>query len=233
MDGAQREHERRHHGRRLARLNTVLARRPQILILALGANDGLRGVPVERIHAQLAAIIERSQAASAQVLLAGMETPPLRGFDYSLAFRGIYPELARRFDVPLVPFLLAGVVANPDLNQPDLVHPNRDGARRIAENVWPYLVPLLSQATSTAEEKSRQSRVRLTGKPSSTCGTRDASPGSRRRPAARDCLRGCGGTPGGQGVVFHEDDTDGHRGIWVWPRRLPAGITLGSNQEGL
>ena len=88
----------------LARLNTVLARRPQILILALGANDGLRGVPVERIHAQLTAIIERSQAASAQVLLAGMETPPLRGFDYSLAFRGIYPELARRFDVPLVPF---------------------------------------------------------------------------------------------------------------------------------
>ncbi len=143
----------------LARLNTVLARRPQILILALGANDGLRGVPVERIHAQLAAIIERSQAASAQVLLAGMETPPLRGFDYSLAFRGIYPELARRFDVPLVPFLLAGVVANPDLNQPDLVHPNRDGARRIAENVWPYLVPLLSRATSTAVRRSPVSRV--------------------------------------------------------------------------
>ena len=138
----------------LAQLNTVLARRPQILILALGANDGLRGVPVERIHAQLAAIIERSQAASAQVLLAGMETPPLRGFDYSLAFRGIYPELARQFDVPLVPFLLTGVVANPDLNQSDLVHPNRDGARRIAENVWPYLVPLLSRATSTTVWRS-------------------------------------------------------------------------------
>jgi len=128
----------------LARLNTVLAQRPRILILALGANDGLRGVPTGTVEAQLTAIIERSQAASVQVLLAGMEAPPLHGFDYSIAFHRIYPELAYRYDVPLVPFLLTGVVGNPDLNQPDLVHPNRDGARRIAETVWPYLVPLLN-----------------------------------------------------------------------------------------
>ena len=128
----------------LARLNTVLAQRPRVLILALGANDGLRGVPTETIETQLASIIERSQAASVQVLLTGMETPPLHGLDYSIDFHRIYPALSRRFDVSLVPFLLAGVVGDRDLNQSDLVHPNRDGARRIAENVWPYLVPLLS-----------------------------------------------------------------------------------------
>jgi acyl-CoA thioesterase-1 len=133
----------------LARLNTVLGQRPRVLILALGANDGLRGVPTETIETQLASIIERSQAASVQVLLTGMETPPLHGLDYSIDFHRIYPELARRFDVSLVPFLLAGVVGDRDLNQSDLVHPNRDGARRIAENVWPYLVPLLSRATAS------------------------------------------------------------------------------------
>jgi acyl-CoA thioesterase-1 len=133
----------------LARLSTVLARRPRVLILALGANDGLRGVPTDTVHAQLAAIIERSQAASVEVLLTGMEVPPMHGFDYTLAFHRIYPGLARQFDVSLVPFLLAGVLGDPDLNQPDFIHPNREGAQRIAETIWPYLVPLLSRPTAT------------------------------------------------------------------------------------
>ena len=127
----------------LARLDAVLAGRPEILVLALGANDGLRGVPAATVEHQLEQIITRARTAGARVLLCGMETPPWRGWDYTLAFHAIYPNLAGRHDLPLVPFLLTGVFGNPDLNQSDLVHPNAAGARRIAETVWPYLEPLV------------------------------------------------------------------------------------------
>lgn len=127
----------------VARLESVLADSPRVLILALGANDGLHGVPIRTITANLSAIITRARQRHVAVLLCGMETPPLHGLQYSVDFHRVFPQLASDHGIPVVPFLLAGVVANRDFNQGDLVHPNADGARRIAENVWPYLEPLL------------------------------------------------------------------------------------------
>ncbi len=127
----------------LARLDNLLASNPQLVILALGANDGLRGVEPSQIRRNLDEIIRRAKSAGVDVLLCGMETPPLRGWNYTLAFHNIFPELARDHDLPFVPFLLTGVFGNRDLNQDDLIHPNAAGALRIAETVWPYLEPLV------------------------------------------------------------------------------------------
>jgi acyl-CoA thioesterase-1 len=135
----------------LRRLPALLDSEVGALIVALGANDGLRGVPVATVEAQLASIIELARAQAIPVLLCGLETPPAYGFQYSIDFHHIYPRLASRYDIPLVPFLLAGVALNPELNEPDGVHPNAAGARRIAETIWPYLQPML--------QNSRQSSV--------------------------------------------------------------------------
>lgn len=130
----------------LARLDDVLKARPEILVVALGANDGLRGVPVASVTRQLDAIVTRAQASGARVLLCGMETPPWRGWSYTAAFHEIFPDLARQHGLPLVPFLLAGVFGNLELNGPDMVHPNAAGAQRIADTVWPFLAPLVRPA---------------------------------------------------------------------------------------
>ncbi|HVH55239.1 MAG TPA: arylesterase [Vicinamibacterales bacterium] len=127
----------------LARLDRVLVPRTAVLIVALGANDGLRGVPVADVTANLTAILERARDRNLHVLLCGMETPPTRGLQYSIDFHNVYPALADRFDVPLMPFLLTGVVGRPELNLADGFHPNAAGMRIIAENLWPYLEPLL------------------------------------------------------------------------------------------
>ena len=134
----------------LARLDDVLRDKPTVLILALGANDGLRGVPVSTVRRQLDEIIRRATSSGVRVLLCGMETPPFRGWEYSLAFHAIYPELAAAYDLPLVPFLLAGVFGNFDLNQPDMIHPNAAGAQRIADTVWPFLEQMVRAASQTA-----------------------------------------------------------------------------------
>jgi len=128
-------------GRR--RAESLLGKDVRLLILALGANDGLRGVPLATVEANLSAIIETSQQRGIAVLLCGMETPPMRGWEYTLGFHGLFPRLAQRYDLRLVPFLLTGVALVPDMNQRDGVHPNAEGARRIAENVWPYLEEML------------------------------------------------------------------------------------------
>jgi acyl-CoA thioesterase-1 len=120
-----------------------------VLILALGANDGLSGVPVDTIDRNLSRIIELAGSRHIRVLLCGMETPPTHGWEYSVAFHRVFPRLAQRHALPLVPFLLAGVVLVPDMNGPDLVHPNAAGARRIAQVVWPHLEPLLVTGRST------------------------------------------------------------------------------------
>jgi acyl-CoA thioesterase-1 len=114
-----------------------------VLVLELGANDGLQGLDVAATERNLNAMVEAAQARSVRVVLCGMETPPLRSLGYSLAFHDVFPRVARRYNIPLVPFLLTGVALIPELNGPDGVHPNAAGARRIAENVWPYLEPLL------------------------------------------------------------------------------------------
>ena len=127
----------------LRRLDAVLARGPQVLIVALGANDGLRGIPVDVVRGNLDTIIQRARGQGIRVLLCGMETPPTHGWSYTLDFHVIFPELAQRHGVALMPFLLTGVVGRRELNLEDGYHPNAAGARRIAENMWPYLEPLL------------------------------------------------------------------------------------------
>ena len=124
------------------RVQAALAEKPQILIVALGANDGLRGVPVATVRRNLEQIIEAAQARGVSVLLCGMDALPLYGWQYTMDFHNIYPELAKKYDVPLVPFLLTGVVANQAMLLPDMIHPNVAGAKAIASNIWPYLQPL-------------------------------------------------------------------------------------------
>jgi len=114
-----------------------------VLILELGANDGIDGVDVSAIERNLAAMIEAAQARGIAVVLCGMETLPVRGLGYAAAFHDVFPRLARRYNIPLVPFLLTGVAFTAGMTGPDGVHPNAAGARRIADNVWPYLEPLL------------------------------------------------------------------------------------------
>jgi acyl-CoA thioesterase I len=129
----------------LRRLLDVMSQQPRILVVALGANDGLRGVPVADVQRNLAAIIRRATGLGARVLLCGMETPPIRGWQYTLAFHKVFPYLAAEYNVPLVPFLLTGVALNPELNGEDLIHPNAAGARQIAATVWPYLRPMIEE----------------------------------------------------------------------------------------
>jgi acyl-CoA thioesterase-1 len=132
----------------LRRVDTALTGGVAIVILELGANDGLRGVPIAAVEDNLAKMIERLQARDIQVLLCGMEAPPFNGLSYSVEFHRVFPRLAARYHLPLVPFLLQGVVLNRDLNGDDDVHPNAAGARVIAGTVWPYLEPMVEALSS-------------------------------------------------------------------------------------
>lgn len=123
---------------------------PRILVVALGGNDGLRGLPPEQLEQNLAAIIERAQKRDLRVILAGMEAPPNFGADYTARFRGVYPALAKRYNVALVPFLLDGVAGNAALNQADGIHPNERGAQLVADLVWKALEPAVAQDRSSS-----------------------------------------------------------------------------------
>ena len=133
------------------RLETALAEQPQILIVAFGANDGLRGVPVAQVRANLAKIVETAQSRGVKVLLVGMEALPLYGWQYTIDFHNLFPALAAKYDVPLVPFMLNGVFGNPDLMAPDGVHPNAAGAKLIAANVWSELRTLAQSLVAAAD----------------------------------------------------------------------------------
>jgi acyl-CoA thioesterase I len=132
--------------RALRRYREALDGGVEILIVALGANDGLRGVPVEQVKSNLSVIIEDAQRRGIGIILVGMDALPLRGWDYSRAFHRLYEELAARFRIPLVPFLLVNVMSNPSLMQSDRVHPNRAGAQAIADLIWPSLQAVLKKA---------------------------------------------------------------------------------------
>lgn len=114
-----------------------------LLILELGANDGLRGLPVETMERNLATTIEIAQAAGVTVVLAGMRVPIHHGFDYKERFDAVYPALANKYGLLRVPFLLKGVAANPPMNLPDGIHPNEKGHERVARTVLKHLEPLL------------------------------------------------------------------------------------------
>jgi acyl-CoA thioesterase-1 len=122
---------------------------PRVLVVALGGNDGLRGLPPEQLEQNLATIIERAQKRGLTVILAGMEAPPNFGADYTARFRSVYPTLAKRFNVRLIPFLLEGVAGDPAFNQSDGIHPNQRGAQVVADLVWRALEPTLASARPT------------------------------------------------------------------------------------
>jgi len=128
----------------LARLPAALNRlKPNIVIVELGANDALRGVPLATTEANLRTIIEKSQAANAKVLLVGMYVPPNYGPDYSQKFHGVYEQLSKEKQAPLVPFLLAGIENKPEMFQADQIHPTPQAQPLLLNNVWPVLRPLL------------------------------------------------------------------------------------------
>jgi acyl-CoA thioesterase-1 len=131
------------------RLRAALDDRPDVLIVAIGVNDGLRGVPVEQVRRNLESIIEAGRAQGAAVLLCAMEALPVRGWQYTVDFHNVYTELSAKHDVPLVPFILTGVLGNPDLMSPDGVHPNAAGARVLAAAILPYVRPLVAPGTRT------------------------------------------------------------------------------------
>lgn len=129
----------------LRRVDWALRSRPAIAVVALGANDGLRGLGTEAMETNLLTIVERFKANGARVLVAGMMVPPNYGAAYTRAFREVYPDVARRTGSALMPFLLDGVAADPALNQADGIHPNAAGHRAIADHVWPHLAALLTR----------------------------------------------------------------------------------------
>ncbi|HEY7140258.1 MAG TPA: arylesterase [Methylomirabilota bacterium] len=129
----------------LRRVEWVMRSRPEVAVVALGANDGLRGLGTSEMEANLLAIVERLQAGGARVLVAGMEVPPNYGAAYTRAFREVFPDVARRTGAALMGFLLDGVAADPRLNLSDGIHPNAAGHRTIAERLWPHLIALLTR----------------------------------------------------------------------------------------
>jgi acyl-CoA thioesterase-1 len=127
----------------LQRVDWVLRSQPAIVIVALGANDGLRHQSVTAMRDNLVEIVRRLRAAGSSVLLAGMRVPPNYGPEYARAFAAVFPGVARATGVPLAPFLLDGVAGDARLNQPDGIHPTAEGQRIIADKLWPHLKPLL------------------------------------------------------------------------------------------
>ena len=135
----------------LSRMDWMLKRRVDVLVIGLGANDGLRGVPIEVTRGNLQGIIDRTRRSypEVKILLAGMRVPPNLGPEYATEFTAIYPELAEKNKATLVPFLLEGIGGIAELNLPDGIHPTAMGHRIIAENVWEALEPLMRVSDSS------------------------------------------------------------------------------------
>jgi len=140
----------------LSRLDWALEGDVKVLVVALGGNDGLRGLPAEQLKANLAAIIEGAQARGIRVILAGMEAPPNYGRDYIIRFHKVYPALAQQYHVALVPFLLQDVAGSQTLNQRDGIHPTAEGARIVADHVWTVLKPVLDDLNSQGHDSGSQ-----------------------------------------------------------------------------
>ena len=127
----------------LNRVQSIVALQPAIVIVEFGANDGLRGVPAETTGQNLAAIVSRLQSAGVKVILAGMQIPPNYGPQYTSAFRGVFPDVAKGYKAALIPFFLEGVGGRLELNQDDGIHPTAEGYDVVVENVWKVLRPFL------------------------------------------------------------------------------------------
>jgi len=128
----------------LARLDWFLRQEPDVVVVALGGNDGLRALPLSATEANLRAIVERVLATDTVVVLAAMRIPPNYGPEYVGAFEALYPRLATEYGVPLLPFLLEGVAADPTLNLPDGIHPTAEGQEIVARTVADALAPVIA-----------------------------------------------------------------------------------------
>lgn len=136
----------------LSRLPRALAQQhPEVIVLELGANDGLRGLPLPAVRENLGRMIDLARSAGVRILLVGVQLPPNYGPAYTTRFRDMYGELARQSKVALVPFLMEGVALDERLMQADGLHPNAAGQPRLLDNVWPRLKPLLSRQASGSE----------------------------------------------------------------------------------
>ena len=129
----------------LSRLRWQLRAAPDVLLIALGANDGLRGVDPAATRRNLAQVLDLAREQQIPVVLAGMRLPPNYGPEHVKAFEALFPSLAEEYGVPLVPFLLEGVAARPELNLADGIHPTARGYRRVVDNLLPVLKPLLAE----------------------------------------------------------------------------------------
>ena len=145
----------------LRRIEWLLRAPAAVLIVETGANDGLRGQDPEATRANIRGILERArrQAPPPKLLLAGMQAPPNLGDRYTAKFRGLFPSLAREQGIALIPFLLEGVAGVPQLNQADGIHPNPEGQRLVAANVWRVLEPLLVPGRNLAKPGNRATRL--------------------------------------------------------------------------
>ncbi len=139
-------------GNGLRRLPRALSiHQPDIVIIELGGNDGLRGLPVDVMRGNLERMIDKAHAAGAMVVLAGILIPPNYGEDYADAFAAVYPELSAEYDLPLIPFFMDGVALDPSKLQADGIHPNTAAQPILLENVWQVLAPALSERASLLE----------------------------------------------------------------------------------
>jgi acyl-CoA thioesterase-1 len=136
-----------------ARLNWVLRSKPKVLVVALGSNDGLRGLSIDEMERNLRSIVSRAQLQGVRVVLVGQQLPLNFPEDYRTKFAGVFPRVAREHRVPLVPFMLEGVALNERFVLEDGIHPNSDGVKRIAENIWPVLSPVLRQSSKSTSVK--------------------------------------------------------------------------------
>lgn len=134
----------------LRRVPWVLNSKADLVILELGGNDGLRGLSLDQTKSNLDQIIQQLQQAGVKVVLAGMKLPPNYGKDYTAGFEAIYPALAKRYQLPLIPFFLEGVAASATLNQSDGIHPTKEGYRIIVEEILKIISPLLEQRSETS-----------------------------------------------------------------------------------
>lgn len=129
-----------------ARLPALLQQhKPSVVVIELGGNDGLRGLPLSAAQANLRAMIEEAQKTNAKVLLVGMQIPPNYGRDYTEKFYALYSKLSREAKIPLVPFLLHGVAERPQLFQADRIHPVSEAQPIMLDNIWPHLKPLIAR----------------------------------------------------------------------------------------
>jgi len=134
----------------LGRLDWILRGNPQMIFIALGSNDGLRGLPIHHIKKNLENIVRKLKRAGVPMVLAGCLVPSNYGEVYSARFKNLFSGIAQKYDLPFFPFLLEDVAGHPELNLPDGMHPNPTGHKKIAHHVYHYLKPLLNKAALNA-----------------------------------------------------------------------------------